>query len=195
MRMKFNNTHVYKIRENEHLFHSVKDAEYWCEQHNIPKEEIEKFDSAKEYRRWLELQQWQADGKITDLQRQVEYEIIPEASEDVLDHYKKAKCYVIKCEYEPFEIKVLWSKKEALQYCKDNEIAKNLIEISDERIPIYKHKVIESKAVYTADFVYKQDDKLVVEDCKSDITRKEPDYVLRRKLMLYRYKIKILETL
>ena len=61
--------------------------------------------------------------------------------------------------------------------------------------PVFKDVTIESKAVYTADFVYYDDDgNGVVEDCKSDITRKEPDYVLRRKLMLHVHGIRVKET-
>lgn len=39
-------------------------------------------------------------------------------------------------------------------------------------------------ARYTADFSYIRDGKLVVEDVKSEYTRQEEDYKLRRKLML-----------
>lgn len=35
------------------------------------------FDSKKEYERWLELNFLQKAGKITDLQRQVKFELIP----------------------------------------------------------------------------------------------------------------------
>lgn len=35
------------------------------------------FDSKKEYNRWLELKRMQDEGTITDLQRQVKYELIP----------------------------------------------------------------------------------------------------------------------
>ena len=37
----------------------------------------ETFDSRKEYRRWLELKQLERDGKITALQRQVSFELLP----------------------------------------------------------------------------------------------------------------------
>lgn len=35
------------------------------------------FDSKKEYRRWCELKLLERAGKITDLKRQVKYELIP----------------------------------------------------------------------------------------------------------------------
>lgn len=36
---------------------------------------------------------------------------------------------------------------------------------------------------YVADFTYEQDGKLVVEDVKSEATRKDPVYVMKKKLM------------
>lgn len=44
-------------------------------------------------------------------------------------------------------------------------------------------RVDEKAAHYTCDFQYAQDGVLVIEDAKSEATRKEKDYVLRRKLM------------
>ena len=44
-------------------------------------------------------------------------------------------------------------------------------------------RVEEKAAHYTCDFQYTQDGVLVIEDAKSEATRKEKDYVLRRKLM------------
>lgn len=44
-------------------------------------------------------------------------------------------------------------------------------------------RVGEKAAHYTCDFQYTQDGVLVIEDAKSEATRKEKDYVLRRKLM------------
>ena len=47
----------------------------------------------------------------------------------------------------------------------------------------YVERVDEKAAHYTCDFQYYQDGVLVIEDAKSEATRKEKDYVLRRKLM------------
>lgn len=47
----------------------------------------------------------------------------------------------------------------------------------------YVERVDEKAAHYTCDFQYFQDGVLVIEDAKSEATRKEKDYVLRRKLM------------
>ena len=52
-------------------------------------------------------------------------------------------------------------------------------------------RVVERPVKYSADFVYVQDGKTVTEDCKGV---KTPDYIIKRKLMLYVHGIKILET-
>ena len=52
-------------------------------------------------------------------------------------------------------------------------------------------KIIEKAVNYVADFVYDKDGERVVEDTKGVRT---PDYVIKRKLMLYLKGIKILET-
>lgn len=54
-------------------------------------------------------------------------------------------------------------------------------------------KCIEKSCVYKADFVYvNSDGEMVVEDTKSPVTRTK-DYIIKRKLMLYKYGIKIVE--
>lgn len=59
---------------------------------------------------------------------------------------------------------------------------------------IVKGKVIENSVKYVADFVYTDENgKLVVEDCKSEIT-KTPVYKIKKKLMLQRYGIIIKEV-
>ena len=52
-------------------------------------------------------------------------------------------------------------------------------------------KVIERECSYKADFVYSEGDKTVVEDVKGFRTK---EYVIKRKLMLWRYGIKIREV-
>ncbi len=51
---------------------------------------------------------------------------------------------------------------------------------------------IEKECAYYADFVYKENEKTVVEDTKSKAT-KTTEYVIKRKLMLYIHGIKIKE--
>ena len=50
------------------------------------------FDSKKEYKRWLELKQMAENGLITDLERQVKYELIP--SQKGIERNEKP-CYYI----------------------------------------------------------------------------------------------------
>lgn len=52
----------------------------------------------------------------------------------------------------------------------------------------------EQAVKYIADFVYIENGKTVVEDTKSEITRKNPTYVIKRKLMLWVHDIHIKEV-
>lgn len=54
-------------------------------------------------------------------------------------------------------------------------------------------RCIEKRCVYKADFAYKRDGQLVVEDTKSKATRTK-DYIIKRKLLLERYGIRIIEV-
>ena len=51
--------------------------------------------------------------------------------------------------------------------------------------------VLERRVVYIADFVYQQNGETVVEDTKGIKTK---EYIIKRKLLLYRYGIRIKET-
>lgn len=93
-----------------------------------------RFDSEKEYSRWCDLKWMQRAGQITDLQRQVTFELLP-----------------------------------------------------SQRID---GKVVERPVKYIADFVYMQNGEKVVEDVKG---LKLPEYVLKRKLMLYIHNLRIKE--
>ena len=55
-------------------------------------------------------------------------------------------------------------------------------------------RVVEREVSYTADFRYIQNGKVIVEDVKSEITRKDKTYILKRKMMLYFYGVQIKET-
>lgn len=66
-----------------------------------------------------------------------------------------------------------------------------------EIIPAQKvegHRSFQA-AHYTADFQYIKDDKLVVEDVKSEYTRQAEDYKLRRKLMMLMHGIYVHEVI
>lgn len=106
----------------------------------------EVFDSVKEYRRFCELSLLEKAGKITDLQRQVKYVLIPAQHETVWKPKKK-----------------IWERG----------------------------KCIERECAYIADFVYRQDEEVIVEDTKGFKTK---DYIIKRKLMLWVHDIRIHEV-
>lgn len=54
-----------------------------------------------------------------------------------------------------------------------------------------KGKVVERKVSYIADFVYRENDEIVVEDTKGFKTK---EYIIKRKLMLWLHNIKIREV-
>lgn len=53
------------------------------------------------------------------------------------------------------------------------------------------NKLLERECSYVADFAYLRGGRLVVEDTKGFRTK---EYIIKRKLMLYRYGIRILEV-
>lgn len=93
------------------------------------------------------------------------------------------------------------SKKEASRY-RELRLLEKAGEIKDLRtqvkfklIPAQRDeatgKVIERECSYKADFVYEEDGKTVVEDVKGFLTK---EYIIKRKLMLWRYGIRIREV-
>lgn len=112
------------------------------------------FDSQKEARRYWELKLLQRAGKITDLQLQREFELIP-------------------AQYETFE-----------RYGKTGK------RLQDGK------RCVEKACTYKADFAYKQDGQLIVEDVKGYRDPASAGYakfVIKRKLLLWRFGIKITE--
>ena len=107
----------------------------------------EVFDSKKEFQRWQELKILEKAGEISELRRQVPFELLL-------------------VQREPDKIGPRGGRKPG--------------------------RVIEREAVYIADFVYKDaDGREVIEDCKGMRTK---DYILKRKLLLFRFGIRIMET-
>lgn len=91
------------------------------------------------------------------------------------------------------------SKKEANRYCelkllekagviKNLELQKKFVLIPAQMID---GKLIERECSYRADFVYETKDGIVAEDTKGFRTA---EYKIKRKLMLERYGIRILES-
>ena len=101
------------------------------------------FHSVKEARRHQELLLLQRAGVIQDLQRQVEFELIP-------------------AQREPDTIGV--------------------------RGGVKKGKTIEHKVSYIADFTYKENGQLIVEDTKGYPTK---DFIIKRKLLLWVHGIRL----
>lgn len=56
---------------------------------------------------------------------------------------------------------------------------------------VKKGKVIEREVAYVADFLYCENGKTIVEDVKGV---KTPEYIIKRKMLLYLYGIRIKET-
>ena len=93
------------------------------------------------------------------------------------------------------------SKKEANRYVelkllqRAGKICELQLQKEFELLPSQKidGKVVERAVKYKADFYYLQDGRVVVEDTKSDAT-KTKDYIIKRKLLLWRYGIRIREV-
>jgi len=90
------------------------------------------------------------------------------------------------------------SIKECQRYCelklmqRAGVISDLQMQVSFELLPSQRidGKVVERAVNYIADFVYKQDGQTVVEDTKG---YKTPEYIIKRKLMLYIRNIRIRE--
>lgn len=89
------------------------------------------------------------------------------------------------------------SKKEANRYLvlKDLESRGAISGLSMQVPFVLIDKSQYGRAIkYIADFVYIEGFEMVVEDVKSNYTRKNPLYRLKKRLMAERYKIKIREV-
>lgn len=110
----------------------------------------EVFDSKREARRYSELKLLQVAGKISNLERQIKFVLIP-AQYDTQERYGKRG-----------------------QRLKDKQV------------------LLEKECAYIADFKYfdVESGELVIEDTKGMKTK---DYIIKRKLMLSVYGIRIKE--
>ena len=117
------------------------------------------YDSKKEYNRWRELCLLQKAGKISGLERQVKFELIPAQKRTVLtgERYKKTN----------LERGIMKGDLKTKEVC------------------------LEQSCVYVADFVYREDGRQVVEDAKGVRTEA---YRIKKKLLLWRYGIRVRET-
>lgn len=192
MANKFHNHSIWIVPGNAHLFRSEHDAKYYCQQHGIDFSTVEKYDSTREYDRWLELRESEKNGKITNLRRQVEYEIIPNQYDYVLKRTKPITDHFVDDGNRHVYCK---SMKTARDYCKAHGLKNSCITKHERQENVYKPVLAERKMIYTADFVYDEDGRTIVEDVKSEITRRERDYIITRKLMRYLLRINIREIL
>ena len=192
MANKFFAKKVWIVPGNEHRFRSEHDAKFYCAEHGIDFSTVEKYDSIKEYERWLELLELERQGKISELKRQVEFELTPKQYRREKVREKEVKYY-----YVPEDNVGFWrfkTKKDAVSYTKLHNLSAKLIFSQTVTEPVYKDVTILDRSVYTADFTYIEDGEFIIEDVKSDYTRKEADYVLRKKFLYYKYRILIRET-
>ena len=176
---------------NEHRFRSEHDAKYYCEQNGIDFSKVERYDSIKEYERWLELLEMERDGRISELKRQVEFELTPKQYRREKVREKEEKHYLVP---EALGESDFDRKKDAVAYAKSQGMSAKFVTTITITVPVYKDVTILDRSVYTADFTYIEDGEFIIEDVKSDYTRKEADYVLRKKFLYYKYRILIRET-
>lgn len=150
---KYGNKFIYVVDDEKEGFIPFKTkrmAEMYAKQIGYSKPLV-RFDSQLEYKRYVSLMDWEKKGIISDLKRQVKFELVPR------------------------------QKKEIYYY--DNTLGRPA------------HKEIKESAVrYVADACYYVGDVYVVEDTKSEITRKKPEYRIKKKLMLEKFGIWIKEV-
>jgi len=103
-----------------------------------------------------------------------------------------SKYRAIQCQ---FDGKSFSSKAEMKRYA-DLRLQEKAGRISDLQTQVKYKLCVNGLLVcsYIADFVYKIGDKEIVEDKKSAITKKNPVYRIKNKLMRAIYGIEILET-
>ena len=111
-----------------------------------------------------------------------------------MSKYKAKKCIIDGITFD--------SKKEGKRYAelreleKRGEIADLKTQVKFELIPSQRYggKVIERAVTYIADFTYYYKGDYVVEDVKSSKRMIRPEYIIKRKLMLYLKGIRVREV-
>ena len=89
------------------------------------------------------------------------------------------------------------SKKEATRYAELKLLSRSgLIQNLRLQVPfeLIPKQAGERAVKYIADFVYDENGETVVEDTKSEITRANPTYILKRKLLLWVHGLRIKEV-
>lgn len=182
-------TKVYTHPDCPRCFHSLHDMRGWCDDHGAARGLIDTFDSKAEYDRWCWLKDEQSLGRISGLRRQVVYVLVPEQVATVPDGEKVVKVWWV-------DGHQFVRKADAQRHCRRQGIALKDITWFEERQVKTRRVVLERTVTYAADFVYKNEyGVLVVEDVKSEYTRHEKDYIIKRKLMLHVHGIRIKEVI
>lgn len=180
-------TKVYVHPDAPRQFRSEHDLRGWCLDHGKDPTYIMGFDSRAEYSRWLELLDMQRRGEISELRRQVEYELTPDICDLAPDGFINLRTWRV--DGHDFD-----RKRDAVAYCREHGTRQRDIVCVSTQQQRWRKVVDEKASHYTADFVYRRADGTeVVEDVKSSYTRREKDYILRRKFLRWRWGIKIYE--
>lgn len=111
-----------------------------------------------------------------------------------MSKYKSKKCIIDGITFD--------SKKEGERYTElreleaRGEISDLELQVSFELIPSQRidGRVVERSCVYKADFAYYHGGEYVVEDVKSNKRIIRPEYIIKRKLMLYLKGIRVREV-
>lgn len=111
-----------------------------------------------------------------------------------MSKYKSRKCVIDGITFD--------SKKEGKRYTELKELeAQGIIsgletQVSFELIPSQRinGRVVERAVTYRADFAYYRDGEYIVEDVKSNKRIIRPEYIIKRKLMLFIKGIRVKEV-
>lgn len=99
-----------------------------------------KWDSKKEYQRWLVLKDAEAQGLITGLQRQVKFELIPAVREEYVEHLKTKD----KIKTRTLQLAICYTCDFA--YYKDGEYIVSDVKASPKMLP--KEYVLKKKMLF-----------------------------------------------
>ena len=98
------------------------------------------FDSKKEAQRWIVLKEAEAQGVITDLQRQVKFELIPAVREEYVEHLKTKD----KIKTRTLQLAICYTCDFA--YYKDGEYIVSDVKASPKMLP--KEYVLKKKMLF-----------------------------------------------
>lgn len=112
--------------------------------------------------------------------------------------FPKVKYHNKKCEYKGLKFDSLKERNHyiVLEHLeKTNQIKDLKRQVKFELQPSFKLNGKTIRAInYIADFTYLKDGVLVIVDVKSEITRKDKVYILKKKMFQYKYGMDIVEV-